>query len=94
MNAPYMILGFRMKNASDAPAVCHIDNTCRPQILSRQHNSEFYDVVRGSGGIVLNTSLNLAGDPIVETPIDVLMTLKNSEMDALIINDFLVTRNS
>ena len=92
ITAPYMILGFRMKNQDEAPAISHIDGTCRPQILSKSANSDFYDVVDGSGGIVLNTSLNLAGDPIIETPTDALMTFKNSEMDALIINDFLVKR--
>jgi len=91
--APYMILGFRMKHDDESPAVSHIDGTCRPQILERKDNSEFYDVVKGVGGIVLNTSFNLAGDPIVETPIDALMTFRNSEMDAIIINDFLVKRN-
>ncbi|MDC1136810.1 carbamoyltransferase C-terminal domain-containing protein [Nitrosopumilus sp.] len=91
--APYMILGFEMKNPELYPAVCHVDGTTRPQILKKDMNPDFYQVVKGVGGIVLNTSFNLAGDPIVETPHDALMTLKNSEMDAIIINDFLVEKN-
>jgi carbamoyltransferase len=91
--APYMILGFEMKNPELYPAVCHVDGTTRPQILKKDINPDFYQVVKGVGGIVLNTSFNLAGDPIVETPHDALMTLKNSEMDAIIINDFLVEKN-
>jgi carbamoyltransferase len=91
-NAPYMILGFRMKNREEAPAVCHIDGTCRPQVLQREINKDFYDVVKGSGGILLNTSLNLAGDPIVETPLDALLAFQNSKMDALIINDYMIKR--
>ena len=63
------------------------------QILKKDVNPDFYEVVKGVGGIVLNTSFNLAGDPIVETPHDALMTLKNSEMDAIIINDFLIEQN-
>ena len=90
--APYMILGFEMKNPELYPAVTHIDGTCRPQILKKDVNPDFYEVVRGLDGIVLNTSFNLAGDPIVETPHDALMTLKNSEMDALLMNDFLVEK--
>ena len=91
-DAPYMVLGFEMKNSQEAPAVCHIDNTCRPQILSRSHNPEFYNIIKGVGGIILNTSLNLAGDPIVETPTNALMTFKNSAMDAMIIGDYLISR--
>ena len=91
--APYMILGFEMKNPELYPAVTHIDGTCRPQILKKDVNPDFYEVVRSLDGIVLNTSFNLAGDPIVETPHDALMTLKNSEIDAVIINDFMVEKN-
>jgi len=92
IEAPYMILGFRMKNSDSVPAICHIDNSCRPQTLLKENNPSFYDVTKGIGGIILNTSLNLAGDPIVNSPTDALLTLKKSEMDGLIINDFLVTR--
>ena len=91
--APYMILGFEMKNPELYPAVCHVDGTTRPQILKKDTNPDFYQVVKGVGGIVLNTSFNLAGDPVVETPYDAFMTLKNSEMDAVIINDFMVEKN-
>jgi len=91
--APYMISGFEMKEFSNHPAVCHIDGTCRPQILNQYDNPEFYNLVKQSDGIVLNTSFNLSGDPIVETPTDALITFKNSDMDALIMNDFLVQRN-
>jgi carbamoyltransferase len=90
--APYMILGFRMKTQSTMPAVCHIDGTCRPQILEKIDNKSFYDVVKGVGGIVLNTSFNLAGEPIVETPFSALAAYKNSAMDAVIINDFLIKK--
>nr|AIF16776.1 putative carbamoyl transferase, NodU family [uncultured marine thaumarchaeote KM3_74_H09] len=90
--APYMILGFEMKNPELYPAVSHVDGTCRPQILKKDDNPDFYQVVKGLDGIVLNTSFNLAGDPIVETPHHALMTLKNSEMDALLMNDFLIEK--
>ena len=88
-----MILGFDMKVPHDYPAVCHIDGTCRPQILDKKDNPDFYNLVKEVDGMVLNTSFNLAGDPIVESPIDALLTFKNSGMDALIINDFMIMRN-
>ena len=90
--APYMILGFDMKNPELYPGVSHIDGTCRPQILKKDINPDFYEVVKGLDGILLNTSFNLSGDPIVETPHHALMTLKNSEMDAIIMNDFLIEK--
>lgn len=74
------------------PSVVHIDNTTRPQILEKSYNKEFYEVVKGMGGIVLNTSLNLAGDPMNLTPEDALLSFKYSEMDALVIGDFLVKK--
>lgn len=93
-NAPYMILGVRMNDPQESPAVCHIDGTCRPQILQREINPKFYDVVKGAGDIVLNTSFNLAGDPLVETPTDALMTFKKSGLDDVIINDFLISKTN
>lgn len=90
--APYMILGFHMKHPEEAPAVQHIDNTTRPQTLDKTYNEEFYEVVNQMGGIVLNTSLNLAGDPINISPTDALLSFKHSQMDALIIGDYLVQR--
>jgi carbamoyltransferase len=92
--APYMILGFKMKHEENAPAISHIDGTTRPQTLRRESNEKFYDVVKGAGGILLNTSLNLAGDPLNSTPDDALRTFKYSGMDALIIGNFLVQRHS
>lgn len=90
--APYMILGFRMKHSDEVPAISHIDNTTRPQTLSKDNNEMFYNVVKEGGGIVLNTSLNLAGDPIDVFPEDALMTFKNSKMDALVLGNYLIKR--
>lgn len=55
------------------PAVCHIDNTTRPQNLKREINPEFYDTIMEFYKLtgtpcVINTSLNGKGEPIVETP--------------------------
>jgi len=90
--APYMILGFRVKRSDEIPAVVHIDETTRPQTLERNSNEDFYDLIKNLGGIVLNTSLNLAGDPLNARPEDALLTFKNSEMDNLIIGDYLIKR--
>ncbi len=91
--APYMIEGFKMKNPKEHEAVSHVDGSCRPQILERETNPMFHDLIDNVGGIVLNTSFNLAGEPIVERPIDAIMTMKYSDLDALIINNYLVTKD-
>jgi len=87
-----MILGFRLKHFEEVPAIQHIDNTTRPQTLDKSYNGEFYEVVDQMGGIILNTSLNLAGDPINVSPTDALLSFKHSQMDALVIGNYLVQR--
>jgi len=87
-----MIMGFKMKHSEEMPAVVHLDQTTRPQTLKKSYNKDFYEVVEGIGGILLNTSLNLAGDPINVTPEQALSSFKNSDMDSLIIGDFLISR--
>ncbi len=92
VEAPFMITAFDCVCPDDVPAVVHVDGTTRPQTLRRGINPAYYDAIHGAGGIVLNTSFNLAGDPIVCTPADAIMTFKNSGMDALVIGDFLVSK--
>ena len=67
------------------PAVTHVDKTCRVQTVVDGH---LYDILQEfkkltGHGILLNTSFNLAGDPLVETPKQALDTLANSELDYL-----------
>ena len=83
-----------------APATIHpADLTTRPQILERKHNEKYYDLINEFGKItgvycLLNTSLNLHGYPMVCTPEDALFTLKNSGLDGLILQDYLVLKKS
>ena len=69
------------------PGVTHIDNTCRIQTISKT-DSYLYKLIQEfkniSGyGIILNTSFNLAGEPLVETPEDAFNTFNNSCLDYL-----------
>ena len=78
-------------------AIVHVDQTARLQHLERGENPLYYDLISAFYDItglplVLNTSFNTAGDAIVETPADALATLLSSEMDALVIGPFIVTR--
>lgn len=66
--------------------ICHVDGSCRLQTINQSHS--LYELLvklkeRNEVGIVLNTSFNLAGDPLVETPEDAIKTLNNSTLDHL-----------
>jgi carbamoyltransferase len=75
------------------PAIIHIDGTCRVQTVNRKQNPHFYDIIRAfkektGCPIVLNTSFNLGGDPLVETLEDALMTLKRSRIEYLYLPEY------
>ena len=73
----FMILMFKYRNdmCEVVPAVCHVDQTARPQTVSKDENKTWYELIKAfkditGEGIILNTSFNLAGEPLVETPVD------------------------
>jgi carbamoyltransferase len=79
------------------PSVIHVDNTSRIQTVTREQNGRFFDLIDEfyrltAVPLVLNTSLNIAGDPIVETPEDALQTFTRTDMDYLVIEDFLIKK--
>jgi carbamoyltransferase len=99
--APFMILGFDTSDLAreDIKAGLHQqDFTCRPQIVEKNANPEYYDLIKkfeSASGIsgVLNTSFNIHGYPIVNSPEDALWTLENSDLDAVQIGNYFVERN-
>lgn len=92
-DSPYMSFVCKVKNHK-IPAVTHIDNTARLQTVEKQLNPKYYFLLKtfetfSEVPILLNTSFNIAGDPIVETPEDALHTFINSGMDILVVNNVL-----
>ncbi|MBI4879958.1 MAG: carbamoyltransferase [Planctomycetes bacterium] len=81
------------------PAITHIDGSGRLQGVIREHNPRYHRLIEKFGeatgvACVLNTSFNLKGEPIVETPENAFNTFMKSGMDALIYNNrFVVTKN-
>lgn len=68
------------------PAITHVDGTCRVQTLTRAQNPHLYRMLEAFDALtgvpmVMNTSLNLGGEALVETVADVLRTLRNSDLD-------------
>ncbi len=101
ISCPFMTIAFDTTDffQKNAPATVHpADKTTRPQILTKKHNQKYYKLINDFGkktGVysLLNTSLNLHGYPMVCTPEDAIFTLKNSNLDGLILGDFLLSRN-
>jgi len=88
--SPYMLYAMKCLDGvkDKVPAIVHVDNTCRIQTVTEDQNYHFYNVIKSFHKktgipILLNTSFNLAGDPLVETFDDALDTLERSELNYL-----------
>jgi carbamoyltransferase len=82
---------------SDVPAITHIDYSARVQTVSKETNYRYWKLIdsfrkRTGYGILINTSFNVRGEPIVCTPHDALRTFMNTEIDYLVLNDFLIDK--
>ena len=100
LRSPFMMMTFDTKeNFRDLIAAVHnADLTCRAQILSRAHNPPMHDILnaferRTGGGVILNTSFNLHGYPIVRTAEDALGVLRDSGLEYLQLGDYIVYKN-
>ena len=88
--SPYMTFAIdaKQKAIDEVPACVHADNTCRFQTLKREQNPNYYDLIelfysKTKTPILLNTSFNLKGWPIVESFNDAILTLQNSKINYL-----------
>jgi len=97
VSSPYMLLVAKVKPQMSPliPAVLHTDSTARLQTVSRDDNPLFYDFLsqfeRSTGvPVILNTSFNERGEPMVETPREALNTFLDLGLDALAIGNILV----
>jgi len=97
--APFMTMAFRVNSewSKKIPEVVHVDGTCRPQVVERDINPRFYEVIddfrkRSGVPVVINTSLNRKGEPIVCAPYDALTMFKGSGLKYLVMGDFLVRK--
>ena len=97
--SPYMLFCPQVKpdKKSVIPAVTHVDGTARVQTVARDVNPKFYSLIeefrRLSGvPVVINTSFNIRGEPIVCTPSDALKCFYGTDIDFLVIGDFVVSK--
>jgi len=99
VEAPYMLLAFKIKpeKIKELPSVCHVDNTSRPQTVDKEVNPKYYKLIEKVGKItgtpiVLNTSFNIKGEPIVCRPKEAIEGFLKTDMDFLAIGDYLVSK--
>lgn len=83
------------RKRSDIPAVTHVDYSARVQTVNEYDNADFYAVIKEfekltGCGVVINTSFNVRGEPIVCTPEDAFRCFMNTEMDVLVLENFIL----
>jgi len=83
---------------SDIPAVTHIDYSARIQTVTRETNPDYYDLIKTfealtGCGVVVNTSFNVRGEPIVCTPEDAYRCFMRTHIDTLVLGPFLVAKS-
>lgn len=99
VESPFMLLAAYVKpgKAELVPAITHVDNTARVQTVTRDVNERYYDLIkafdkRTGVPMVLETSFNVAGEPIVETPEDAIRCFLSTDIDVLCMDRFLITK--
>jgi carbamoyltransferase len=79
------------------PAITHVDGTGRLQTVHKETNPRYYRLIDTFGQatevpVILNTSFNLRGEPIVNTPKEAFHTFSESGMDVLVLNQFVIEK--
>lgn len=97
--SPYMqyVFPVREQYINKISGAVHVDNTARVQSVTSQINPFFYSILIEFGNmsgvpILINTSFNIKGQPIVETPEDALDAFINSDLDVLVIDEFVLKK--
>jgi carbamoyltransferase len=98
-DSPFMILTAQVRREMQnvIPAVTHVDGSARPQTVEQTTNPLYWRLIDEFGKrtgvpVVMNTSFNLRGEAIVNTPTDAIRTFFSSGMDGLVIGSFLVEK--
>jgi carbamoyltransferase len=96
--SPHMLYTHKARKADAIGAAVHEDGTSRVQTVNREQNGYLHDVLhhfaRLTGvPVLINTSFNLRGEPIVSSPADALKTFAKSDIDCVALEDFLVVKD-
>ncbi|WP_406153061.1 carbamoyl transferase [Streptomyces sp. NBC_01023] len=95
--SPYMLIVTKVTRPDAIPSATHVDGTARHQTLEEHQNPAVYRLLgefeRITGcPVILNTSFNVAGQPIVETPEEAVMAFTSMNLDHLVVGDQLVSK--
>jgi len=93
--SPYMLLVAKVKKPEKIPAVTHVDGTGRLQTVSKKANPLYYDLIsefyKLTGvPVIINTSMNVRGEPIVNTPEQAFDMLLKTDMDHIVMGDYII----
>ncbi|HYL04974.1 MAG TPA: carbamoyltransferase N-terminal domain-containing protein [Thermoanaerobaculia bacterium] len=93
--SPFMLETCPVRSALELPGITHVDGSARPQTVDRRHLPRYAALLdafhrRTGCPILLNTSFNVDGEPIVCTPEDALRSMAAARLDALVLCDYLV----
>lgn len=98
-SSPYMLLATDVKEEyrDKLASITHVDNTARVQAVSQATDPFIYSLLielkkRIGFPVVLNTSFNVAGEPIVESPLDALNTFLSTNIDVLVIGNYMIEK--
>lgn len=83
---------------STVPAVTHVDYSARVQTIDMEHHPRFYKIIQAfkqktGSPVVINTSFNVRGEPIVNSPHDAYRCFMYTNMDALVLENFILLKN-
>ena len=92
--SPYMLLVAQVKR-KDLPAITHVDNSARIQSISKKQNNRYYQIIKEfyqltNCPVVINTSFNVRGEPIVCSYEDALKCFLRTDMDILVLENFVI----
>ena len=95
--SPYMLFVAKIRKPKKIPAVTHVDGTGRLQSVSKDVNSLYYDLINEfykitGVPVIINTSMNVMGEPIVNTPEQAYQMLLKTDMDYLVLGNHLLNR--
>ena len=95
--SPYMLLVAKVKKPDKIPAVTHVDGTARLQSVSKNVNPLYYDLInkfyeKTGVPVIINTSMNVMGEPIVNTPEQAHAMILKTDMDYLVMGNFILSK--
>jgi len=95
--SPFMLFTAQVRDPDKVPAISHVDGSARLQTITQASNGPIYDLIRrfhGRTGVpmLLNTSLNGGGEPLVETPEDAIRFWQATPVDMMVIGDRMLVR--